>query len=112
MDYQRLTSMEALDGAFADSHAKTVLIFKHSLTCPVSTAALREFERFLEADPAIAPTMIEVQPQRGLSNEVATRTGVRHESPQALLVRDGEVAWHGSHWDITAANLAAAVEGS
>ncbi|MEM8994078.1 MAG: bacillithiol system redox-active protein YtxJ [Acidobacteriota bacterium] len=110
MDYQRLTSPEALDAAFADSHGKTVIVFKHSLTCPVSTAALREYERFLEQDPAVGATLIEIQPNRPLSNAVATRTGVRHESPQALVLRDGAVAWHASHWDITAASLAAAVK--
>ncbi|MEM1179634.1 MAG: bacillithiol system redox-active protein YtxJ [Acidobacteriota bacterium] len=111
MDYRRLTSIEALDAAFTESQEKTVVLFKHSLTCPVSTAALREYERFLESEPAIGATLIEIQPNRPVSNEVATRTGVRHESPQALVLRDGKVAWHASHWDITAASLAGAVDG-
>ena len=38
-------------------------------------------------------------------------TGVRHESPQALWIVAGRVAWHASHFDITVAALAAAVDG-
>ncbi|HEY8416227.1 MAG TPA: monothiol bacilliredoxin BrxC family protein [Thermaerobacter sp.] len=40
---------------------------------------------------------------------MARRLGVRHQSPQALLVQRGAVRWHASHWDITEQSLAAAL---
>lgn len=46
--------------------------------------------------------MIVVQQSRSLSREVETRTGVRHESPQTIILRHGKAVWSASHYDITA----------
>lgn len=110
--YDLIQSREALDSLLETSQDHPVVVFKHSLTCPVSTAALREYERFLEqrqSDESVTFTLIEIQKHRDLSNEVAQRSGVRHESPQALLFRGGEATWNASHWGITVAALNAAV---
>ena len=111
--YRKLTTDDELDQAFNAPDGRTVVIFKHSLTCPISTAALREYERFLDGADGhdFDATLIEIQPSRPLSNRVASHTGVRHESPQALVLRGGEVAWHASHWSITADSLRAAISG-
>ena len=63
-------------------------------------------ERFTDADV----NLVIVQRARELSQEIARRTGVRHESPQALVVRNGEVVWNASHYDITADAVRAALE--
>ncbi|MEM1207043.1 MAG: bacillithiol system redox-active protein YtxJ [Acidobacteriota bacterium] len=110
--YELLTTDDDLDALFQTSNQRPALIFKHSLTCPISTAALRQYETFLEGqgkDKDVRYTLIEIQNHRPLSNAVAERTGVRHESPQALLVKDGEVQWHASHWKITSESLAEAI---
>ena len=76
-------------------------IFKHSTACPVSARAYQAFGRYVdehEDDPA---GVIVVQEHRDLSNEVAEQTGVRHQTPQVLLVRGGQVLWHSSHMRIT-----------
>ncbi|MEM7357326.1 MAG: monothiol bacilliredoxin BrxC family protein [Acidobacteriota bacterium] len=52
-----------------------------------------------------------MQNARDVSNEIAQRTGVKHESPQALLMRDGTVTWHASHWSIQAEALQEALAG-
>lgn len=112
LDLYELQSEEELHLALDGSHMQPVLIFKHSLICPISSAALGEYQEFLEqADPLLdlQCCLIKIQEQRGVSNAVAERTGVRHESPQALLLLDGKVRWHASHGAITAAALAAAV---
>jgi bacillithiol system protein YtxJ len=44
-----------------------------------------------------------------LSDTVAERLGVRHESPQALLIKDGRAVWHASHWSITSEALVSAL---
>ncbi len=46
--------------------------------------------------------LVVIQKSRDVSNEIAKRTGVRHESPQTLILRNGEVVWSASHFDITA----------
>ena len=86
-----------LDQFIARSHEAPVLVFKHSTTCPISSAAYQEMKQ-LAAEIAL----VVVQQARDVSREVEARTGVRHESPQALLLRDGEVVWSASHWHITA----------
>ena len=96
-----------LDSALS---ASAFLLFKHSLVCPTSERAFREYEAFVAAHPDVATAWIDVIGQRPLSLHVAAETGVRHESPQALWIVDGAVVWHASHWDITADNLAAATD--
>jgi bacillithiol system protein YtxJ len=53
--------------------------------------------------------LIEVQRARALSSEIATRLGVAHESPQVIVLRNGQVIWSASHFDITANAVAEAV---
>lgn len=84
------------------------LLFKQSFRCPVSMRAFDAYLAFAAAHPEIATGWLDVVEQRPLSQAVAARTGVTHESPQALWFRDGRVAWHASHGRITADALAAA----
>jgi bacillithiol system protein YtxJ len=108
----RITTRVELDRAFDASTRAPVLIFKHSLTCPISAWALRTYEEFLaerDAD-AVLYTLIEIQKARDVADEVAVRTGVRHESPQVLLVHDGRAVWNASHWEITGDSLRAALD--
>lgn len=108
----KLSSLEELDGWLERSRREPVWVFKHSLTCPTSSSALREFQAFAaDDDGGNGYALIEVQTARELSNELARRTGVRHESPQALLLRDDEAVWHDSHWRIRADRLRRAVAG-
>jgi bacillithiol system protein YtxJ len=88
---------QELEQLFARSHDEPVIIFKHSLTCPISSAAYDEMRRV--GGPV---ALVVVQHARAISNEVESRTGVRHESPQALVLRDGEAVWSASHWKVTA----------
>ena len=111
-EVRKLQSVEDIDKLIETSRAQPVMIFKHSLICPISARAHREFERFLDGRPPddqVVHTLIEIQNARPVSNAVAEKTGVRHESPQALLLRDGKVVWHSSHGGIRAESLAEAV---
>lgn len=108
--YELLTTAEEVDAALAPGSGR-VLVLKHSLTCPISSAALREFQRFLAAGPPgdFRARLIEIQRARPASARLAEKTGVRHESPQAILLEDGVVRWHDSHWEVTADALAGAL---
>lgn len=109
----KLTSEEELDAAFAEADERTVVLFKHSLICPTSRRAFETFQSFVEGQPDDAASfkLIEIQRQRNLSREVEERTKVKHESPQALVLRGGEVTWHDSHLAITEEALGDALAG-
>jgi bacillithiol system protein YtxJ len=110
---KELVSLEDLDRAFAESSQRPVLLFKHSLSCPISARAFRELEVYLEkADPQVSYNLIKVQIAPAVSSEVAARLGVKHESPQAILVRNGRSVWDASHFEITAAALEEAIRSS
>lgn len=87
-----------LDAALDASSLAPVILFKHSETCGVSFMARSLFE---EGSLPAPVHEIVVQRHRDLSNEVAAQLGVRHESPQALVVVNRRVAWHSSHAGVT-----------
>jgi bacillithiol system protein YtxJ len=82
------------------------LLFKHSTACPTSARAYRQVNKFLAAAPAAPVYLIDVIQQRDLSRQIAERFGVRHESPQTILVRNGVATWNASHLRVTAKALA------
>src|ERR1044071_884526 len=85
-----LKSIEDFNRVLEESAARPVLLFKHSLTCPISARAFREFQSYLEeAEAEVSYNLITVQTARAVSNEAASRLRVEHHSPQAILVRDG-----------------------
>src|SRR6266480_4257071 len=94
--FKRIASKEALDELIARSNKEPVAVFKHSTSCPVSASAYRE----LEGVPGEV-ALIEVQGARAISTELGERTGVQHESPQVIILRNGKAVWHASHWKVT-----------
>lgn len=108
MELTQIQDEDDLERALA---ADEFLLFKHSLICPTSAQAFHEYRRFLAAGSPVPTAWLDVRGQRPLSLAVEARTGVRHESPQALLLRTGRAVWHASHGAITHATLGAAVAG-
>ena len=103
---QPLTDISALDGAIAESADRPVLLFKHSRYCGVSCEALDALQEHIQgADADITYRMITVQTHRPLSDAISTRLGLRHETPQAILLRDGKIVWNASHFRITTSQL-------
>jgi bacillithiol system protein YtxJ len=100
----RITDTKSFEDLIARSKDRPIVIFKHSLTCPISTAAHHQMERF---DGEVA--LIEVQRARELSKEIENRLGVAHESPQVIVLRNGQVVWDASHFSISADAVAKAV---
>ncbi|MFN2747611.1 MULTISPECIES: bacillithiol system redox-active protein YtxJ [Bacillus] len=79
----------------------TFVFLKHSTTCPISRRAFEEFNAFAEHHEDIPAYYLKVQESRPLSNYIAERYGIKHESPQAIIFTDGKVKWHASHSQIT-----------
>ena len=108
-----LSDLDMLEAAIAESVERPVLLFKHSRTCGISCEALDELEAHVAGHAGNASgasyKMITVQSHRRLSDSAAERLGIRHETPQAILLKDGRAVWNASHFRITAAALARAI---
>jgi len=105
-----LKDLEELEQALQESAHHPVLLFKHSLTCPISSRAFQEFQTYLEApDSRVAYKLITVQTARQVSGGAAERLGVTHQSPQAILVKNGVSVWDASHYNITSESLSQAI---
>ena len=102
--FVKVTETKVLEDLADRSKQRPVVIFKHSLTCPISAAA---YDQMAEFEGEVA--LVEVQRARELSREIENRLGVIHESPQVIVLRNGQVAWNASHFMITADAVAAAV---
>lgn len=97
---QELHDHSDFDALLEASKQHIVALLKHSIACPVSARGQREFVRLEgEGDPPLYAVV--VQYARALSNHIAETLGVRHETPQVLLVRNAEVVYHASHFDIS-----------
>ena len=83
----------------------TFLLFKHSLTCPVSAEAFEEYQKFIAEHPELATAYLAVQEARPLSNYVAETFEIKHQSPQAIFFKNGEPVWNESHWRIKTDSL-------
>jgi bacillithiol system protein YtxJ len=106
-----LSDLEMLEAAIAESRERPVLLFKHSRTCGISCEALDELHAHLARNlhGQASYKVITVQSHRRLSDNAAERFGIRHETPQAILLRDGRPVWNASHFRITADALARAL---
>lgn len=98
--------VSAVDVVNAACRASRAVIYKHSPYCGASRRTEQEVRRFMEASPDVPVYVVDVVRERELSLEIAARLGVRHESPQVILVVSGAAAWDASHGAITAAALA------
>lgn len=99
-NFVEINSNEELEKLFEQSSEKPVVLFKHSLTCPISAGVYQEISG---ADADVH--LVVIQHSRNVSTAIAERTGIRHESPQAIIIKDGKPVYHASHYDVTAADI-------
>ncbi len=101
-----LGKMEQLDEIVEESKTRPVAIFKHSTRCGVSRGVLKMFEKnYTFLDNQLKLYFLDVIQNRDISNEIAARFKVHHESPQMIVIRNGAVVHHDSHHSIEAAHL-------
>ena len=105
-NWKILDKMAQLDEIVLLSKQKPQLIYKHSTTCPVNADAKARIEQGFES---LASKMdlyyLDLLTFRAISNEIETKFGVRHESPQVLLLKDGKVVFHGSHYKFDVSDI-------
>ncbi|RMF03016.1 MAG: bacillithiol system redox-active protein YtxJ [Bacteroidetes bacterium] len=102
MNWQPLTSQGQLADLVTLSAQQPCLIFKHSTSCSISALAKTRLERHWKlANTQVVTYYLDLLAQRELSSRIASQFGVRHESPQVLLIRDGRCVYDASHLSIS-----------
>ena len=99
--FTQLTEAKALEGLLARSNDGPVVLFLHDDFCPISGAAHAEMRELSDASKR-ATLLVDVHRDRAISRAIESQTGVRHESPQVIILRNGQAVWDASHFAITA----------
>lgn len=105
INWNELTDLVQLNEIIAISNEKPVAIFKHSTRCSVSRMALKQFENEFNSSDKVTPYFLDLIAHRDISNEIANRFGVTHQSPQLILIKNGKAVYNVSHSDIDAEEL-------
>jgi len=101
--WNELTELQQLDTIVDESAETPVIIFKHSTRCPVSRMALKSFENEYNIEEGSAkPYFLDLIAHRDVSNEIASRFNVTHQSPQVIVIKNGQEVFNTSHDDIDA----------
>lgn len=109
--WKDLTSIEQLKEILALSTEKPIVLFKHSTRCSISSMALSRFEKEWNQDNnEIDLYYLDLLNHRDVSNEIASITGVVHQSPQAILISNNEVKYAASHNSISANDIQNAIQ--
>lgn len=103
MEFKELNSLEQLEEIDLKSKSKLQAIFKHSTSCGTSNYVkkniLKEMGSF--SDEPFDIYYLDLLALRNVSNSIADRYGIRHESPQLLIIKDGQCIAHNSHSEVT-----------
>ena len=100
-NWNDLTDINQLDEIVAASYKVPAVIFKHSTNCIMSTTLLWKFEKKFDLEPGrLKPYFLDLIALRDISNEIASRFNIKHESPQIVIIKDGKAIDHASHEDI------------
>ncbi|MFM7017800.1 bacillithiol system redox-active protein YtxJ [Flavobacterium sp.] len=102
INWLALTSVSQLDEIEDASNSKLVVLFKHSTRCSISRMALRQFENDFESNDQILPYYLDLLNHRDISNEIASKFSVVHQSPQLLIISKEKCIYDASHSDIDA----------
>ncbi|GLB52438.1 thioredoxin family protein [Neptunitalea chrysea] len=100
-----LESIEQLDTIVDESKEQVVAIFKHSVRCGISAMVKRGFENHENSNSGVKLYYLDLITYRPISNEIADRFGVVHESPQLIIIKNGEAIKATSHGSINDIDL-------
>lgn len=103
--WNQLNNIGQVDQIIEKSNQSPVLIFKHSTRCSISTMALKKFERDYKETTDIKFWFLDLIQYREISNEIAERFEITHQSPQVILIKNGKSIYSSSHNGIFFADL-------
>lgn len=95
-----ISDIAQIEECIEASKHNTVVIFKHSTRCGISRAVLKAFEKQTEQLDSTTFYYLNLIKYRAISNEIASYFGVVHQSPQLIILKDGLVVAHNSHYDL------------
>ena len=104
MNWKNLSLSSELDKIKKDSFDSTQYIFKHSTRCSISRMVMSRFESTYSSD-SVSVYLLDLLSHRDLSDEIALTFQLIHESPQLLIIKNGECHAHSSHTAINQLNL-------
>ena len=105
--WKPLVHVDQLDAITEASKEKVQAIFKHSTRCGISRMVLSQFEKSFKVETEIDMYMLDLLQHRDISSTIASKFSVHHESPQLLIIKNGEVVRTASHGDINSVDLLA-----
>ena len=112
MNWLSLTTekqLEEIDRLSYNPEIKGVLLFKHSARCSISSMALSRLERNLKVSATLPIYLLNLLDYRSVSQQIAERYHVEHESPQVLVIKEGKCIYSASHSEISAGSIESAV---
>ncbi|GGG46701.1 thioredoxin family protein [Croceivirga lutea] len=97
--WNALTTLEQVNQVIQDSQGKTQVVFKHSTSCGISGMVLRRITTSWSTidTSQVDFNFLDLLAYRNISNAIASKLNVVHQSPQVILLRNGEVVFHTSH---------------
>lgn len=107
---QECRTVEDFSSLLVASEERPVFLFKHSTRCPISASRWRVLQAYADGESRADFWRLLVVEDRPLSMHIVEKTGVRHQSPQAILFYRGEPVWDESHYRITEEDMKAALE--
>ena len=97
-----LNNIEDIEGMIEQSELNTVIVFKHSNRCGISSSVLRRFEK--QAGDLIENKskfyLLNIIEHRNISNEISQKFSIHHESPQLIIIKRGKIVAYDSHYEI------------
>ncbi|TVR36679.1 MAG: bacillithiol system redox-active protein YtxJ [Cryomorphaceae bacterium] len=105
LNWKHLTDVSQLEDIISLSATRRVLLFKHSTRCGISSMVLRQFEQGFSPDEHTDLHFIDLLRYRDVSNAVAERFNIIHQSPQVLVIENGSCVLHASHHQILEMSL-------
>jgi bacillithiol system protein YtxJ len=102
MNWIALKSPNQLEVLRAESKNQPIIIFKHSRTCSISNTALNRLERNWKEEEmaSVKPYYLDLLSYREISGSIADLFDVEHQSPQVIVLKNGEAVFHKSHFEI------------
>ncbi len=106
-NWKALTDINQLELVDELSKTQSVVLFKHSTSCGISAGAKSRLEVDWDALPEDTVFYyLDLLRHRDISNAIADRYSIRHESPQILVIKNGKTVFHASHHRINTKLLA------
>ncbi|MFY7732225.1 MAG: bacillithiol system redox-active protein YtxJ [Bacteroidia bacterium] len=103
MEWNKLSEIEQLEEINKASFEAPVMIFKHSTSCSISSSALNRVERNWnneQDDVKVKPFYLDLIAYRNVSNEIAKKWNIEHQSPQVLIIKKGACIYTETHMGI------------